>query len=303
MITQIGEIIKKKRLANKLTQSELAENICTQATISNLETKDSLPTISILLKITDKLSIELDEIYEYTLGASNDYANIFKEVRELCGKSKHKDAYHLIKDNIAFDKLETIYELKQYYYYLGITSLIGYGKISDGIYNFNQSLATESGKSIDFLDVSAINGIAVAYSLSNEDDKALTYYEQSIEKLDELLTLIDTMKDSLEIAKIYYNTAKFYSKIKQYNKAVNLCSLGIQLLKNENLTYYSEFLFYEKGFNLMQLKKIEQSEKYYLYALVLADINNNQHIFDVITNDVKLYNIKNVGIDTRIQLD
>ncbi|MBC9789459.1 helix-turn-helix transcriptional regulator, partial [Carnobacterium maltaromaticum] len=50
MTTKIGEAIKKKRLVGGLTQAELAEGICTQATISNLESKGSLPTTSILLK-------------------------------------------------------------------------------------------------------------------------------------------------------------------------------------------------------------------------------------------------------------
>lgn len=59
MTTKIGEAIKKKRLVGGLTQAELAEGICTQATISNLESKGSLPTTSILLKITDKLNMKV----------------------------------------------------------------------------------------------------------------------------------------------------------------------------------------------------------------------------------------------------
>ena len=276
MTTSLGELIKFNRTAKGLTQSNLAEGICTQATISNLESKSSLPTISILLQISDKLNIEFDDIYEYTLENTNDYNRIFRQVRELCGKRKHEEAYNLIEKEIKFDMLETIYDIKQYYYYMGITSLVGFNRISDGIYYFNQALAAESQNSIDFLDVLSLNGIGIAYFRDNENDEASTYFEQSIEQLDELSSLIDTMKDSLEISKIYYNTALFYSKIGKHNKAVNLCSLGIQLLKNENLTYYLEYLLYEKAFNLMKLNKLKESEKYYLYALVIADLNDNQ---------------------------
>ena len=175
---------------------------------------------------------------------------------------------------------------------MGISGLIAYENTSDAIYYFNQALASESGNTLDFLDVSATNGIGIAYDIANEDDKALTYYEKSLEQLDELLTIINTINNSPEIPKIYYNTAKFYSKIDEYNKAVNLSSLGIQLLQNEDLTYYLEHLLYEKGFNLMKLKKNHDAEKFYLYALVMADIHNNKHFLDIIKNDLERYDIQ-----------
>lgn len=62
MATKFGEEIKKKRLEKGLTQKELSENICTQATVSNLENGASVPTISILLKLADRLNIEFSDI-------------------------------------------------------------------------------------------------------------------------------------------------------------------------------------------------------------------------------------------------
>ncbi|MDZ5759650.1 hypothetical protein RAK27_13390 [Carnobacterium maltaromaticum] len=58
--------------------------------------------------------------------------------------------------------------------------------------------------------------------MQNENDKSLTYFEQFLEQLDELFKLIDTINNSPEIAKMYYNSAKFYFEIGEYNKAVNL---------------------------------------------------------------------------------
>ena len=78
MTGQIGAKIKSKRLAKKLTQAELAADICTQATISNLENKDRLPTISVLLKITDRLDMEFSEVYAYTSGKSANHTQIYQ---------------------------------------------------------------------------------------------------------------------------------------------------------------------------------------------------------------------------------
>lgn len=302
MTGQIGATIKSKRLAKNLTQSELAADICTQATISNLENKDKLPIISVLLKITDRLGMEFSEVYAYTSGKSANHTQIYQEIQELCRISKHREAYDLITANIQLNQLETNSDIKRYYYYLGITGVIGYGKISDGIYYFNQALSKKTKESMDYLDISALNGLAIAYDIKNENDKALNYYQQSLTKLENLPLLIENIKDKIEIVKVYYNTAKFYSKIEDYYKAVELCTLGIKLLRNENLTYYLDYLFYEKGFNLLKIKKIDEAEKYYLYALILADIHKNQHIVDVVISDVTLYGIKNVDVDKRLQL-
>ena len=292
MTTKFGEEIKKKRLEKGLTQKELAENICTQATVSNLENGASVPTISILLKLADRLNIEFSDIYDYTVESENGYNQLFKQVRELCSKVKHKEAYELLKSSIDFDKIDTIYDKKLYYYFMGITSLMGQESPSDAIYYFNLVLTSETDTSLDFLDVSATNGIGIAYYMQKENEKALTYFEKSLEQLDDLFTLIDTIKDSQEIAKIYYNTAKFYSEIGKYSKALNLANLGIKLLKNESLGYYLDLLLYEKAFNLMKLGKKEESERFYLFAMVMADFNDNKFAIDTIKSDISEYGIE-----------
>ncbi|CCO13055.2 helix-turn-helix family protein [Carnobacterium maltaromaticum LMA28] len=53
----LGDVIKEKRLAKGLKQGELAEGICTQATISNLENKSGMPNLPILIAIANRLDI------------------------------------------------------------------------------------------------------------------------------------------------------------------------------------------------------------------------------------------------------
>ncbi len=43
-----------------MTQKELAEGICTQATISNIEKAGKVPAITLLLAIADRLDIDID---------------------------------------------------------------------------------------------------------------------------------------------------------------------------------------------------------------------------------------------------
>lgn len=291
MNIKIGEEMKKKRLEKGLTQKEVAKNICTQATISNLENGGKIPTISILFKLADRLNIEFNTIYDYTVGNDEVYDQLFEEVEELCSKVEHRKAYELLKSNIEFEKIETLYEMRLYYYFIGITGLMAQESPMNAVFYFNQVLASESDRNLDILDVLAINSIGIAYALQDEEGKALTYFEKSLEQLDELFSVTGTTSASPEIAKIYYNSAKFHSEIGEYNKAVNLCNLGIALLKKEGLTYYLDLLLYEKAFNLMKLGNKDESEKFYLYAIVTADLNDNEFAVETIKSDIIKYGI------------
>lgn len=90
--------------------------------------------MSILLKIADRLDIELDAVLEYALDREIGSNQVFKEVRELCSKALYNEAHELLKSGIDLDKLEIIYELKMYYYYMEITSLMKNESLSDVIY-------------------------------------------------------------------------------------------------------------------------------------------------------------------------
>nr|WP_315528126.1 helix-turn-helix transcriptional regulator [Carnobacterium maltaromaticum] len=288
----LGNKIKNARLTAGLSQKELAAGICNQSTISNLEKGISIPSLLTLMIISERLNIDFDEIYQYTTKKKDSYADIFQQVRVLCAQIKHKDAYNLIKEKIDFNRLETPYELKQYYYYLGITSLIGNKNSSDGIYYFNLALTTESGKNVEFLDILATSGMATVYDIRNEDNKALTYFEKVMNQLDQLTCSTSKIEDGIEVAKIYYNMAKFYSKIKDYKLAVHLSTLGINLIQEQHISYYLDFLLYEKGFNLMKLGQVEEAEKYYFYAAAMANLNDNQHAVEGIKRNMKDYNLK-----------
>ncbi|MDO1604824.1 helix-turn-helix transcriptional regulator [Lactobacillus sp. YT155] len=59
----LGEKIRKKRLNLNITQSELADGICTQFTISNLERKNLPPSTEILTQLCLKLNMDLNELF------------------------------------------------------------------------------------------------------------------------------------------------------------------------------------------------------------------------------------------------
>lgn len=58
----LGAKLKNARIAKGLSQKELAEGICTQATISQMENHNKVPTMSIFVDICKRLEISQAEI-------------------------------------------------------------------------------------------------------------------------------------------------------------------------------------------------------------------------------------------------
>ena len=286
----LGEKIKKIRLEKGLTQAELAEGICTQASISNLEKNVSVPSLLILLEIGNRLNIEFSELSEYAVEQASPAVTVFKKVQNLRSQFKLKEAYSLVQ-KLDVNDLKTNHEKKQYYYYLGITSLLGYNKISDATYNFNLGLNLETETHLEFLDILITNGIGLAYFMESEHEKALTYFEKSLILLDGFLEQTDSSIENGEVLKVYFTSAKFYSEIGNYNKALSLCELSIALQKKLNMNYELDRLYYEKAFNLIQLGERKGGKEYYYYASVLSKLSDNDVLSKVIKKDMATFDL------------
>lgn len=286
----LGDKIKKSRLEKGLTQAELAEGICTQASISNLENNASVPTLLILLEISNRLNLEFSELSEYAIEQASPAVTVFKQVQNLRSQFKLKEAYTLMQE-LKFEDLKTNQEKKQYYYYVGVTSLLGYNKISDATYNFNLGLNLETDPQLEFLDILIMNGIGLAYFMESEHEKALTYFEKSLILLEGLLEQKNSSIENGEVLKVYFTSAKFYSEIGDYNRALSLCELSISLQKNLNMNYELDRLYYEKAFNLYQLGEQKGAKEYYYYAGVFSKISGNEILSRVIQKDMDTFDL------------
>lgn len=249
-----------------------------------------------LLAIGNRLNLNFDELSDYAIEQENPTSDVFNRVRTLRKQFKLKEAYDLIIEELPLDKLKTYHKKKQYYYYLGITGLLGYNKISEAHYNFNLALSSESEPNLDFYDILTINGIGLAYYFESEEEKARTYFEKSLVQLDQFMSQMVSLDESIEITKLYYATAKFYSEIKEYSKAVDLCSLGIQVQLDQHVNYELEMLYYEKAFNLAKLNKKSEAEECYYYAAALAKMINNTMVLETIKENIIKFRLNSTNV-------
>ena len=127
--------------------------------------------------------------------------------------------------------------------------------------------------------------------MESEHEKALTYFEKSLILLDGFLEQTDSSIENGEVLKVYFTSAKFYSEIGSYNKALSLCELSIALQKKLNMNYELDRLYYEKAFNLIQLGERKGGKEYYYYASVLSKLSDNDVLSKVIKKDMATFDL------------
>ncbi|MBO0474271.1 hypothetical protein IGL98_000759 [Enterococcus sp. DIV0840] len=273
-----GDIIRTVRKQKKLSQVTLAAGICTQGTVSNIENKNVCDSLEILDAICKRLNLSLESVLD-----DNDekkLTSLLNHVEELCNTFKHKEAHSLLKStSINVSDFQNRELEVRWFYFMGITNLLGYNNTTDSLFYFYR--ADELGDSNSVYAILSVNSLGIVYEMADELDKAQVYYEKSIDMLNRM-----TIKMPIEATKIFFNTAKFYSLIKNYEIAFELASKGMALNKSYQSLYMLDLLAYEAAFNdFMRSPDLKVPD--FSSAKVFATFNDNQRLLDVIANDEK----------------
>ncbi|AII39168.1 MULTISPECIES: helix-turn-helix transcriptional regulator [Enterococcus] len=275
MIKVDGALLKEYRKKKGLTQVQLAEGICEQATVSNIENKNMSPGINILSALCKKLNVEISDILVET--EEDKIRKKLSEIQSLNAVSKYKESYEILQ-KIDQKKVSNSDLLNQILFYQGLLDHLYAKKEDAALFYFNQVLEQTTETDIHHLQAAA--NVAMIYLAKGELDFAKVYVERTLKILN------DTGFDNLMVCAVYYNIATYYSKIENYEKAIQLCEKGIEYNKKHKSTHALEYLLYEIAFCHKQLGEDDYLERY-MDAKKVACFNGNDHAVKVIENDLK----------------
>ena len=275
MIKVDGALLKEYRKKKGLTQVQLAEGICEQATVSNIENKNMSPGINILSALSKKLNVEISDILVET--EEDKIRKKLSEIQSLNAVSKYKESYEILQ-TIDQKKVSNSDLLNQILFYQGLLDHLYAKKEDAALFYFNQVLEQTTETDIHHLQAAA--NVAMIYLAKGELDFAKVYVERTLKILN------DTDFDNLMVCAVYYNIATYYSKIENYEKAIQLCEKGIEYNKKHKSTHSLEYLLYEIAFCHKQLGEDDYLERY-MDAKKVACFNGNDHAVKVIENDLK----------------
>ncbi|GKQ42871.1 transcriptional regulator [Companilactobacillus sp. RD055328] len=259
-----GERIKARRKLIGLSQSELADEICTQATISLIEKKNKVPSMEILISICDRLELSIDSVI---IEDSNLVSGILKNAE----KNLHASDLNELKENIdKIDekKLVNNQELRQYYYFKAYLELKLNKNYDKAIFIYTRAFNATSRVN-DIYDVLINLFISEAYLAKDALEEAQIYADQA----EMIIQSNNFEKNGFSINRvlIFKNISEIFIKLGNNKKALSYAKQGI-VESNKRESYFLLDNFY------ITLAQLENDKFAAMAAYVISSIRNNDNI-------------------------
>lgn len=216
-----GDVLKQIRRKRGLSQTALAEGICTQATISLMEKQNRLPKMDILTAICERLNISSDRIVENEVSGVN---NTFNKVIDMLTAHEYDKAEEML-DAVKVKQLDSDFDKQRYYYLLGMVQVEN-DQIDDAIFNFELVLTQFATTSANIYLAMTTAGMAMAYLKRNDRERAIRLTNRSVKLIDNkklIGSLHQWASINDQIANLYLELGDPDSAIEMVNRGIKMC--------------------------------------------------------------------------------
>lgn len=275
----LGDKIRHYRKLRGISQSELADGICTQATISLIEKKDKIPSMEILVRICERLGITMN------LVIVNDDSQIYSIISDI-KKSFYQDDFDGINDKLG--KLKNInvnnkQEIKLIHFFNGLMEYETSKNYDRAIFDFNRAMNVNIAN-VDMYDILIDIFTAKAYINKKSVGEAKVYYDQAKDLIKSSLDKIgdENYHDSILI---YDNMADLSLKLDDNQKAAEYANEGILIARREQTLFkLDEMYYYLANAGTREGQKTDED---YIKAYVISSISENKPVFEKLKAKVK----------------
>ncbi|WP_347980639.1 helix-turn-helix transcriptional regulator [Limosilactobacillus allomucosae] len=217
-----GDIFKQIRRKRGLSQTALAEGICTQATISLMEKQNRIPKMNILTALCSRLDISANEIIE------NDDVSMtatFDQIGRLLAERQFEDAQAALQ-MIKVKNLQNEFDKQRYYYLLGMLQVQNH-QFDEAIFNFELVLTQFSTVSANIYLAMTTIGMAMAYEKIGSQSRALRLVERAMRLIDEK----KLTGGQLQWIVVYEYISGLYLALDQPQLSLNVAQRGIEICR------------------------------------------------------------------------
>lgn len=284
----IGEVIKQRRMELKLTQEELCEGICEPSTISRIESGKQIPVKSKLDALLQRLGLLGDRYYalvsKHELEISNLKAEIIthnirkepkialkklNELEEMIDENDHFLKQFILRTRAALGYLHNG-KVEQYNFQEKIDLL--YKAIYLTVPSFQINKISHHLYSVE--EIKIINQIALSYSDIGQNKTAIGIYSQLLKYINShFFNMSETNRLSILIA---YNYSRSLYFEEEFQKSIEVASLGLQQSRQESSSAYLGGLLSVLGHAFYAQKKFERSKEYFYQAFYMYTMLNDQ---------------------------
>ena len=277
-----GDVLKQIRRKPGLSQTALAEGICTQATISLMEKQNRLPKMDILTAICERLNISSDRIVENEVSGINE---TFNQIVDNLISRNFEDASALLK-KVHVKNLESDLDKQRYYYLVGMVQVES-NQIDEAIFNFELVLTQFATTSANIYLAMTTAGMALAYLKRGDKEQAGRLTNRSVKLIDNK-KLIGSL---YQWASIDCQIAELYLQLEDPDNAIEVANKGIELCREHDSLFLLDELYLYIGRSYILKNDKEEAKKALKIAESLSIARNGS-----VAEDTILLELKNLEI-------
>lgn len=271
-------IASRKELG--LSQSELAEGICTQATLSRFENNGQVPNLKIVLKLCQKLNLPLSDLFPKVGFKYTETISKLNEIEFLLITCEYEKAQSLLAQ-VSVKEVDSPEICLRYLYLKGFLMALQKEKDTDVLFVFDQILLDNDLKETDIYRLLAYTGVGLVYMENNELDKAEYYFNKVLEQIYHYS--IETTEDIWRVLHIVFQCGVFYSEINELEVSDALLEYAVLICSDNHVTYYLARAYFQLVLNSIKEDLATEIVLERLYdARAFAKINHNDKLLDSI---------------------
>lgn len=275
-VDEIGSRIKELRRALKLSQSELAKDICTQAQISKIEKGDVYPYASTLYLISQRLGVDVNYFFDIGTTPRLDYVReVTRQLTLARRNSDYKGMAEIVKGeekNPLFTKNIKNYQILLWH--KGIITYMLHKDVKNALEFLSRAISITQvlDKIWSEREIEVLLSIGSVYFEEKEYKKALEVYF----KARKYLLKLPYMNDYTLFCRLYYNIARTLTRLGQYRESAKYCREGIDWCVEKDNLYLLGELHYHIGYNLELQGQNRDAVEFMKKSLAIFELQGDQ---------------------------
>ncbi|AYE37467.1 helix-turn-helix domain-containing protein [Companilactobacillus zhachilii] len=272
-------IDKRKELG--LSQKELSNGICTQATLSKFENNGKIPSLKILIQLCNRLGLSLDSIIGVTDGKSQRVIKQMNQAEFNLIIQEYDDSWGIIKAIDPKDLEGDRDALMQYYYLKGYLNVLDDGDLFDAVFDFNRILSELDIHGETIFTFLSFVGMGMVYAKQGDNSKSEYYFSKVF---NDIYTMsIDDVSKIWRYINIIFYCALYYSERNDLETANALLEYGVKVCAENHVTYYIARIYAQLAMNESRVNGNNKKVRGLMNkALVFSEFNQNEKEIEVI---------------------
>ncbi|ALV22212.1 helix-turn-helix domain-containing protein [Carnobacterium antarcticum] len=261
------------RKATGFSQVELAEGICTQATLSRFENNGQVPNLKILIKLCNRLGLPLADLFPRVGIRYTETIETMNKAEFFLVTSEYEQAAALLNTIAVNTIADSILSLR-YFYLKGFIMIFQNCAITDILFNFDKILLAEDTDDSEIFRLLAYTGTGMVYFREADQEKAEFYFNKVLEQIYSYETT--ELADTWRVLNIVFQCSVFYAEVHELEASNTLLKYAISICSDNHVTFYLA----RAAFQLVKNAVSQNESKEHILELVYdarayAKINKN----------------------------